>query len=62
MNVNLIRPKNDTKDLLLSITENCETVIKQTYRETEETVEFKLNKQKKYFISIHQSQLKDLGC
>ena len=31
----MIRPKNDTKDLLFSVTENCETLIKQTHRKAE---------------------------
>ena len=29
MNLNMIRPKNDTEDLLLSITKNCETLIEK---------------------------------
>ena len=28
----MIRPKNETENLLLSITKNCETLIKQTHR------------------------------
>ena len=44
MNVNVIRAKNETEDLLLSITKNCETLIKQTHRKAEETLENKLNK------------------
>ena len=32
MNLNMIRPKNETEDLLLSITKNCETLIEQTYK------------------------------
>ena len=31
----MIRPKNETEDLLLSITKNCETLIRQTYRNAE---------------------------
>ena len=30
MNLNMIQPKNKTEDLLLSITKNCETLLKQT--------------------------------
>ena len=41
MNLNKIRPKNERKDLLLTITENCETLIKQTRTRAEETSEFK---------------------
>ena len=42
MNLNMIRTKNETEDLLLSITKNCETLIQQTHRKPEETLEFKL--------------------
>ena len=28
----MIRPKNQTEDLLFSITKNCETLINQTHR------------------------------
>ena len=38
----MIKPSNETEDLLLSITKNCETFIDQTYREAEETLDFKL--------------------
>ena len=43
MKLIMIRPKNETEDLLLSINKNCETLIKQTHGKTEETLEFKLN-------------------
>ena len=49
MNLNMIRPKNETEDLLLSITKNCETIIKQTHRKAEETLEFKMIKPKETF-------------
>ena len=45
----MIRPKNETEDLLLSITKNCETIIKQTHRKAEETLEFKMIKPKQTF-------------
>ena len=45
----MIRPKNQTEDLLLSITKNCETLIEQTHRKAEETLEFKMNKPKEIF-------------
>ena len=44
MSLNLKRPKNQTEDLLLSITENCETLINQTHRKAEETSGFKIIK------------------
>ena len=49
MNLNLIHPKNETEDLLLSITENCETLVDQTNRKAEETLEFKMIKPKETF-------------
>ena len=44
MNLNMIRPKNETEDLLLSITKNSETLIEQTHKKAEETLEFKMIK------------------
>ena len=32
MNLNMIRVKNETEDLLLSLSKNCETLIEQTHR------------------------------
>ena len=49
MNLNMIQPKNETQTLLLSITENCETLIDQTHRKAEETLEFKLIKPRETF-------------
>ena len=49
MNLNMIRPKNETEDLLLSITKNCETLIEQTHTKPQETLEFKVNKPKETF-------------
>ena len=45
----MIRPKNETEDLLLSITQNCETLIEQTHRKAEETLEFKMIKPRETF-------------
>ena len=45
----MIRPKNQTEDLLLSITKNCETLIRQTHRKPEETLEFKMTKPRETF-------------
>ena len=44
MNLKMIRPKIETEDFLLSITKNCETLIEQTHRKAEETLEFKMVK------------------
>ena len=49
MNLDMIRPKNETEDLLISTTKNCETLIEQTHRKTEETLEFKMNKSREIF-------------
>ena len=52
----MIKPKNETENLLLSITKNCETLIEQTHRKPEETLEFKMLKSKEIFHfkpSIH---------
>ena len=45
----MIQPKNKTKDLLLSITENCETLIQQTQTKSQETLEFKMVKPRETF-------------
>ena len=45
----MIRPKNETEDLLLSITKNCQTLIEQTHRKAEETLEFKMIKPNETF-------------
>ena len=45
----MIRPENETEDLLLSITKICETLIQQTHRKPEETLEFKMIKPKQTF-------------
>ena len=49
MNLDMIRPKTQTENLLLSITKNCETLIEQTHRKAEETLEFRMNKSKETF-------------
>ena len=49
MNLNMIQPKNETENLLLSITKNCEKLIKQTHRKAEETLEFKIIKPRETF-------------
>ena len=56
----MYRPINETEDLILSITKNCETLIEQTHRKAEETLELNLPNQEKRFISIHLYRLKNL--
>ena len=45
----MIQPKNETEDLLLSITKNCETLIEQTHTKPQETLEFKMVKPRETF-------------
>ena len=49
MNLNMIRPKSEVEDLLLSITKNCEKLVDQTLRKPEETLEFKMLKPREKF-------------
>ena len=49
MNLNLIRPKTQTEDLLLSNTKNCETPIEQTHGKADKTLEFKTIKPRETF-------------
>ena len=49
MNLYMIRPETQTEDLLLSISKNCETLIDQTHRKTEEILEFKMTKPRETF-------------
>ena len=59
MNLNMIQPKNQTEDLLLSITKNCETLIEQTHRKPEETLEFKMIKPRQTFHFIPPIQAEE---
>ena len=45
----MIQPKNKTENLLLSISKNCETLVEQTHRKPEETLEFKMLKSRETF-------------
>ena len=61
----MIRPKNDTEDLLLSITENCEKTIEKTHRKGVKTLEIKLAQPRETFqfnppISIESCWMKGL--
>ena len=55
----MIRPKNGTEDLLLSITKNCETLIEQTHRKPEEVLEFKMTKSREAFHFNPPIQVKE---
>ena len=45
----MIHLKNESGNLLLSITKNWYTLIEQTHRKAEETLEFKMNKSRETF-------------
>ena len=49
MNLNIVQPENEIEDLLLSITKNCETLIDQTHRKAESTLEFKMIESRETF-------------
>ena len=55
----MIRPRNETEDLLLSITKNCETLINQTHRKPEETLEFKMTKPRETIHFIPPLEVRD---
>ena len=59
MNLNKIQPKNETEDLLLSITKNCEKLVEQTHRKPEETLEFKMVKPRETFPFNPATQVKE---
>ena len=52
MNLNMIRPKTETEDLLLSITKNCQTLVQQTHRKPEKTLDCKMLTSSKTFHFI----------
>ena len=54
----MIQPKNQTEDLLLSITKICETNNEQTHGKVEETLEFKVTKPRQIFHFNQQIQIK----
>ena len=61
-NLKKIQPKNEREGLILPITKNCETLIEQTHRKPQETLEFKMIKpKKKHSISIHLFKLIEIG-
>ena len=59
MNLNMITPKNETEDLLLSITKNCKTIIEETHRKPEETLEFKMTKPREIFHFTPPMKIKE---
>ena len=59
MKLNMIQPKNETEDLLLSITKNCETLNKQTHTNLQGILEFKLTKPRETFRFSPPNQVED---
>ena len=53
MKLDMIRPRNESKIFLLSITINCETLNKQTHTKPSETLEFKIRKPRATFHLNH---------
>ena len=45
----MLGPKNETEELLLSKTLNCETLKKQTHKKPQETLEFRLKHPREIF-------------
>ena len=59
MKLNMIRPKNEIKDLLLSITKNCETLIEQIHRKPGKTLEFKMVRPRETFHFTPSMEIKE---
>ena len=59
MNLKMIRPKIETEDLLLSIIENCQTLIEQTHTKPEETLEYKMIKPRENIPFKPPTQIKE---
>ena len=55
----MITPKNETENLLLSVTKNCETLIEQTHRKPEEILEFKMTKPRETFHFTPPTEIKE---
>ena len=49
MNLDIIRPKNETKTYDFQYQKNCGSLTEQTHRKIEETLEFNLNKPRETF-------------
>ena len=58
MSLNMIRPKKETEDLLLSITKNSETLNEQTLSKPQERFEFKMIKPRETFHFKSSIQIK----
>ena len=54
----MVRPKNQTEVLIISKTKNCETLVDQTHRKAEETLELKMTTPKEIFRFKSPIQIK----
>ena len=59
MNLNMIRPKNETENLLLSITKKREKLFNQTHTRPEETLDIKRIKPRETFHFSPPIQVKE---
>ena len=59
MNLNMIQPKNEIEDLLLSITKNCEKLVEQTHRKPEHS-NSKCSNREKHSILVRLFKLKEI--
>ena len=55
----MIRPKNQTEDLSLSVTKTCETLFEQIHTKPQETLEFKMIKPRQTFHFNPPIQVKE---
>ena len=44
------KPKSEIEELILSIAKKCETLVQQTHRKPEETLEFRMIKPRETFL------------
>ena len=54
----MIRPKNETEDLLLSKTKNFENLTEQTHTKAQKTFESKISKSREFFHFNPPTQVK----
>ena len=54
----MIKTKNETEDLMLSITKSCQTLIEQTHTKPEGTLKLKMNKSREIFHFTPPIQIK----
>ena len=55
----MVRPRNETENLLLSMFKSCQTLIKQHRENHKKHLNLCLPKQEEQLCSNHQSQMKE---